>query len=202
MSSDGEVSPPVAAIILAAGAATRMGSLKQLLVHKGKPLVQLAIEQARGAGFSPVLVVVGAEADAVRAAIAAQPVEVVQNVSWRAGMGSSVAAGIKYLQRDGTESFAVAILLADQPLVRAEHLIRMRHLLSTQRAPIVAARYGDTLGVPALFKRNLFGLLASLPVDAGARHLLRDAGLSVTEFELPEAAADIDTPEDFKALTG
>jgi len=194
-------SSQVAAIVLAAGAATRMGKLKQLLPYRGRPLVLHSIEQARNAGFEPLIVVVGAEADAVRAAIAVQPVEIVQNREWVRGMGSSISAGVRQLKEMEIDSFAAAILVADQPLVSAEHLAEMRRLLITASAPVVAAKYDDVLGVPALFRRQLFGLLASLPPAAGARHILRDSGLTVTEFPLPEAALDIDTPEDLAILT-
>lgn len=191
---------PVAAVILAAGAGIRMGKLKQLLPYRGRTLLEHSIQQAIEAGFHPTLVVVGAEADAVRCAIAAQPVEIVQNQQWQSGMGSSISAGIRQLQQTGAESAAVAILLSDQPLVTAEHLRAMRTLLHTRGNPVVAAHYGQTIGVPALFKRELFSMLASLPAEAGARHFLRESALAVTEFPLPEAAIDIDTPADFAAL--
>jgi molybdenum cofactor cytidylyltransferase len=191
---------PIAAVILAAGAATRMGKLKQLLPYRGRTLVEHSIRQAVEAEFHPIFVVVGAEADAVQAAIAAQPIEIVQNRHWRSGMGSSIAAGIRQLQESGAESGAVAILLGDQPLVTAEHLLAMRSLLHTRENPVVAAQYQGTLGVPALFKRELFSMLASLPPDAGARHFLRNSAIAITEFPLPEAAVDIDTPTDFAML--
>ncbi len=177
-----------------------MGKLKQLLPYAGHTLVEHAVEQAIEAGFSPVIVVVGAEAGAVRASIAARRVEIVHNGAWHLGMGSSVTAGIRHLQQMGSDSAAVAILLADQPLVSANHLAEMRGLLHTSHAPAVAAQYNGTLGVPALFKRDLFTVLLSLPPAAGARHLLRDSGIQVAPFPLPEAAMDIDTPQDFAAL--
>ena len=179
-----------------------MGKLKQLLPHSGRTFVSHAVQQAVEAGFAPIVVVVGAEADVVRAAVAAQPVEIAQNQQWQLGMGSSVVAGIKQLQEVSQYSAAVALLLADQPLVTATHLKTMRRLLYTEPAPIVAAEYDGTLGVPALFKRELFATLASLPSDVGARHLLRDCGYAVTPYSLPEAAIDIDTPEDLAALHG
>ena len=58
---------PVAAVVLAAGAATRMGKLKQLLFSRGRTFVQHPTAQALEAGFDPVIVVVGPEAEAVRA---------------------------------------------------------------------------------------------------------------------------------------
>ena len=69
----------------------RMGRLKQLLPYSGKPLVGTAIEQAMGAGFHPLIVVIGANASEMRSAIAAQPVEIVENRDWEAGMGASIA---------------------------------------------------------------------------------------------------------------
>ncbi len=191
---------PVAAIVLAAGAATRMGSLKQLLRYGNQTLVEHAIRHAMEAGFAPVIVVVGAEAQAVRAAIAALPVEIVQNDAWQLGMGSSIVTGMRTLQQLGTDSAAVAILLADQPLVTAQHLTAMRKLLHTADAPVVAAEYSGTLGVPALFKRDMFGVLAALTPEAGARHVLRDSGIDVISFALAEAAIDLDTPDDFAAF--
>lgn len=177
-----------------------MGKLKQLLPFSGGTLVQHAIQQARKAEFDPIIVVVGAEAEAVRAAIATQPIEIVYNEDWELGMGGSVAAGVRRLQEASTDSAAVAILLADQPLVTAIHLSAMRTLLHTEKASIVAAAYNETIGVPALFKRALFPVLASLEPEAGARHILRDSAFRVAEFPLPEAGTDIDTPEDFAAL--
>jgi molybdenum cofactor cytidylyltransferase len=191
---------PIAAIILAAGAATRMGRLKQLLPFRGKTLVEHAVTQAREAEFHPIVVVLGADAQAVRNVLAALDVLIVENSRWQSGMGSSIAAGVEYLEASGADSDAAAILLADQPLVTAGHLKEMASLTLQSPASVVAARYGETLGVPALFRRRLFPQLISLPAEAGARALLRDSKLQVASFDLPEAAIDVDTPDDFAAL--
>jgi molybdenum cofactor cytidylyltransferase len=184
---------PAAGLILAAGVATRMGRLKQLLPYRGKTLVEHAVEQALAAGFDPVIVVVGAEAASVRAALAARPVRLVENSLWHLGMGSSIAAGVRFL----LSAQSLAVMLADQPFVEARHLRAMQTLLDASTAPAVAAQYNGTLGVPALFKRELFGALQSLDPATGARALL---GTHAVPFPLPEAAVDIDTPEDFAAL--
>lgn len=193
---------PVAAVILAAGAATRMGKLKQLLPYRGRTLIQNAVDQALQADFDPVLVVVGAESAAVRSAVASQKVVMVENSYWQSGMGSSVSAGVHWLRNEKTEAAAVGILLADQPLVNAGHLKEMRTRLHQVPADAIAAEYSGTLGVPALFKRNLFTALSELPASAGARHLLRQPGVTVEPFFLPEAAFDIDTPADYESLEG
>ena len=159
-----------------------------------------AIATALEAGFSPVLVVVGAEASAVQAAIASQRVIVVQNSNWQRGMGSSIAAGVRQLRAEATDVAGVAILLADQPLVIARHLVDMRTELYAAGALVVAAEYSGTVGVPALFRRELFSALQALSPDAGAKQLFRQPDLNIARFPLPQAAIDIDTPEDLADL--
>src|SRR5947207_1285771 len=109
--------PSAAAIILAAGAATRMGQLKQMLAYQDKTLLQHAIDQAIGAGFEPIIVVLGSESQMLRDSITHKPVEVVQNERWETGMGSSIAVGMQALLNRREAPCAAAILVADQPLV-------------------------------------------------------------------------------------
>jgi molybdenum cofactor cytidylyltransferase len=187
---------PTAAIILAAGEARRMGSAKQLLPLGSGTLLSHAVDTAIEAGLNPVIVVVGANAEAVQSAVASRRVEIVRNGLWSTGMGSSIAAGVRHHQRLEAESAAIALLLADQPLVTAIHLKQMRRLLLDSAAPVVAAEYNGTVGVPAFFRRQLLTRLAELNGEAGAKPLLRDS----VRFPLPEAGADIDTPEDFSKL--
>lgn len=177
-----------------------MGHLKQLLAYRTSTFIRHAIEQANDAGFAPLIVVVGAESAQVRASIAALPVEITENSDWQLGMGSSIASGMRRLQAIAPETAAVAIVLADQPLVTAGHLRSMHSLLSPDYSA-VAAEYGGSIGVPALFQRKLFSTLLSLAPDAGAKQLLRQLGDSVRPFPLPEAETDIDTPEDYARLT-
>ncbi len=188
----------IAAIVLAAGAATRMGRLKQLLPYGGGTLAGHAIEQAIEAGFKPVIVVTGAENASVQEAVRRFPVEIVFNERWQLGMGSSIIAGLKHAE--AYRPAMVAIMLADQPLVTARHLKEMARLLEEGQSKIVAAEYNRTLGVPALFRREMFGELLSLDPEAGARHILRRGRVDTATYLLPEAGVDIDTPEQFSAL--
>jgi molybdenum cofactor cytidylyltransferase len=184
----------IAAIVLAAGASTRMsGRIKQLLVYRGEALLEHAVSQA-SACFEPVIVVVGAHAEVVRSFFERRPeILVVENTNWKSGMGSSISAGMQAMP----ECDGVAILLADQPLVTAEHLSAMRDRFQGE---IVAARYNDSVGVPAIFPKRLFSALQTLSGEQGARSILRDSAERVIAFDLPEAAIDIDTLEDFSAL--
>jgi molybdenum cofactor cytidylyltransferase len=200
-SADGPPLPAAAALILAAGASTRMGSLKQLLPFGKGTLISNAVAQAKEACFERIAVVVGAQGNLVTLAIAQEGVEVVENADWRSGMGTSIRAGLAQIAQREPVPEVLAILLADQPFVRASHLLEMRRIQVKSAAPIVAAQYGGQNGVPALFTKDLFPSLAAFPADAGARHLLRDGGFPVLGFPLPEAATDVDTPADFAALT-
>jgi len=174
------------------------GRLKQLLPYRGQPLVAHAIHQAREAGLSPVVVVVGAQSDAVRSAVASMRVEIAQNDMWQTGMGSSIATGMKLTPQVD----AVMLLAGDQPLVTALHIEEMRNLLERSGADAVAAEYSATIGIPALFQRALMERLAQLPPSAGAKVLLQSPDLRVARYPLPEAAADVDTPEDWQRLLG
>jgi molybdenum cofactor cytidylyltransferase len=171
-----------------------MGCAKQLLVFRGRTLVEGAILRAQEAGFAPVVVVLGARADEVRLAVQRTTAEWVVNENWASGMGSSIKAGLGKMPPDVD---GVAVLLADQPFVTAEHLREMARVFAS---PILAARYAGTLGAPALFGREVFSRLRALPDEAGARALLRGGDGDVREYDLPEGATDIDTPDDFAGL--
>jgi molybdenum cofactor cytidylyltransferase len=190
----------VAAVILAAGAATRMGSVKQLLPYRGSTLLENAVNHAINAGFSPVIVVLGAKADEIQSQISGLSAEFVINPHWETGMGSSLNAGIAKLNETAPDCAGAAVLLADQPRITAHHLTQMLQIFQRGAMPIVASEYNGTAGVPAIFRKELFPTLASLPPEAGARHLLRNAGLRLHLYPLPEAATDVDTPEDFARL--
>jgi molybdenum cofactor cytidylyltransferase len=195
-------SESTAALILAAGASSRMGRVKQLLPFGNATLLSHAIAQARKAQFGRVLVVLGAHSEQIVPLVETAGAEPVLNLEWETGMGSSIHAGLAHLRKHPPEPELLAVLVADQPYVTAHHLLAMRHLLQASTSAAVAARYNGRLGVPALFRAEMYPALASIPAAAGARQLLRSSTCAVEEFPLPEAAIDVDTPEDFAALAG
>ncbi len=183
-----------AAIMLAAGASTRLGRPKQLVEYQGETLLRRAARLALAAGADPVIAVVGAEAQACRDALLDLAVAVVPNPQYAEGMGSSLRFGMAALADFAPTAGRVLLLVCDQPLLRPEHL---RALLAAPGS-IAAAQYGNRLGVPAVFSREHFPALAAAAGDRGARELLRS--LIVTPVPMPEAAVDIDRPEDLGAL--
>jgi molybdenum cofactor cytidylyltransferase len=187
----------IAGVILAAGQAKRMGRPKQLLLYRGTTLIAHALDQALQA-LEPVVVVVGAYSVEVREAIGVRAT-VVENPDWQIGLASSIVCGVEYLLN--CEGISGALLMAgDQPLVTAVHLRAMCSAFLATETDVVAAQYGGTLGIPAIFGRQAFERLLTLTGDKGARGLLQSGVLWVTPFPLPEAAFDVDTPEDAEKL--
>ena len=105
----------VAAVILAAGASSRLGRPKQLLTLNGRSLLRRTVEAATNAGCAPILVVLGAHAGQLTGETGAlsSPVRVVINENWAEGMGTSLAAGVAALEAAAPTVRAVVVLLCD-----------------------------------------------------------------------------------------
>ena len=99
-----------------------MGSIKQLLPYKGCTLVEYAIQQAQASGFDPVVVVLGAQAEAVGGAVAHTSALSVVNENWASGMGSSITCGAAKILELSPDVDSMAVLLADQPLTKGDRV--------------------------------------------------------------------------------
>jgi molybdenum cofactor cytidylyltransferase len=185
------------AIVLAAGASTRFGSAKQLVRVSGRPLMHTAVARAADVVGSAVIVVLGAQASELAPLLTHSSATIVINRDWREGLASSIRAGVARLP---SSCNAVLLMLADQAAVTAEDLKRLASAWRRQPEYIVAARYGTTTGVPAIFPRSTFADLNSLRGDVGARSLLQRNPDRVARVAMESAAVDIDTPEDLLAL--
>ncbi|WP_266182867.1 nucleotidyltransferase family protein [Dyella humicola] len=184
----------IAAVLLAAGNASRFGTAKQTLPIDGMPMVRRAAMAALDAGLSPVVVVIGAYADTVQPCLAGLPVQLTENPDWASGMGSSLGLGVRTAMAMGAMPHALLVLLADQPGIRAADLKRLVEAHATAPGRIQAAHFDGHLGPPCLFPRAYFDELASLRGPNGARRLLKRYSDRVDRHELPSAAFDIDTP--------
>lgn len=184
-----------AVVILAAGGSRRLGRPKQLVEIAGQSLVRRAAEAALSIGSGSVHVVVGAEVARVRTALEGLPVELVVNEGWREGVASSIRAAIDAIERRDRPVETLILMLCDQPGVSADVLRRLLEAYRATRAPVIASRYPQGPGVPALFHAELFPALKSLGGDVGARQLIRhfDRDVVTIPLALPD---DIDTPED------
>jgi molybdenum cofactor cytidylyltransferase len=181
----------VSAVVLAAGASTRMGSHKLLLSLGGEPIVRRTVRQIGEAGFADVLVVLGRDAEAVRAALDGLACRFVLNEAYESGMGSSFRTAVDALG----DSEAAVFALADQPFVTADDYRRVRDGLEGDAA-IVCAQFGDVTAPPHLFTRELFEELRTL--KEGARPVLTRHAARARTVHLPaDHLVDIDTPDDY-----
>ncbi|HEU5147692.1 MAG TPA: nucleotidyltransferase family protein [Chryseosolibacter sp.] len=187
----------IGAIILAAGASTRMGTSKQMLQVNGEYLLTRTIKTVEGASIDNIVVVLGAR-DALHRTIINAQVHVVTNEAWAAGMGSSIKSGLQSLLSEHPDLDAVIILVCDQPMLTSEIIAGIISTFHTTRKPIVASGYSDSAGVPALFARSYFDKLNELPDDQGAKKVILQNSADVVVVPFPGGAIDLDTMEDYQ----
>ena len=208
----------VAAIVLAAGEATRYGSQKLLTPLRGRPLLQHAIDAANASSLSPVVIVLGADADAIAPRIEPGRARIVRNPEYATGQASSLRAGVRTLSSEATADGAAAasagsgdvttsadaavVLLGDQPLVTGALLdaivARQRE---TASAAVMCLQDGRR-SPPTLLHRDLFPEIEALRGDTGAREILarRDDVATLVVDRAFAGLDDIDTPTDLSRL--
>jgi len=142
----------IGVVILAAGAATRMGVVKQLLPFRERSLLRHTTEEALASGCHPIVVVLGAHRERLEEEVRELPVRVVVNSRWPEGMGTSIRAGIEAVTTDpgGDEVAAVVLTVCDQPFFCAAIIHGLIAAQQQSGRAIVAATYEGTRGVPAL----------------------------------------------------
>ncbi len=189
--------PNVAGLILAAGESRRMGSPKALLPYRGATFLDTLVDLL-SARCSPVIVVLGAHADEIRASKWHRPpsVTVVYNENYLSGQTSSLQAGLRAVPAD---SDGVLFTLVDHPAVSRETI----DALLTPPLPLIRVpRIGAERGHPVWFRRDLIPEFLALPVTGAANQVVR-AHRSETEFldvSDPGIVADIDDPAAYQNL--
>ena len=195
----GIVRDSIGAVILAAGASSRMGRPKQLLEYNGLTLVRRAALAARDAGCDPVVVVTGADAEELEKELRELNLQEANNPAWESGMGSSIRAGIQAVKANDKIT-AVVLMLCDQPFVTSNVLSALIAAHRKTGREIVASSYGGTIGVPALFGKAFFTELLRLEGEAGAKQVIQRDLTQVHLLPFPQGEIDIDTPADFARL--
>lgn len=210
----------VAGIVLAAGQGRRMGQPKALLNRpSGTSYLESACQVLLDAGCSPVVAVLGAQADAAAQVLriaglsvpagsmqrSDAPVSIAINLDWASGMSTSLRAGLEQLQKkpagDGDGDVDVAVIhLVDLPDVGASvvtRLLREGCPAGGPRWALARASYQGIPGHPVLLgSEHWAGVLESLEGDAGARSYLRIHAPALVDVSDLATGRDIDTPEE------
>ena len=188
------MSERVAAVVLAAGLSSRMGTNKLFLELGGETVLRRAVAAAAAAGLDPVLVVVGNERDRVEAGLAGLPCTTVFNGDYARGINTSLRAGIAAVPGDAA---GAVVILADMPFVSVEMVRLLVDRWRQSALPLAVSLYGEVLAPPTLYGKALFAEVALLDGDGcGKRVVKRHRGEAV-ELAWPELAlTDLDVPGD------
>lgn len=185
----------VSAVVLAAGAGSRFGGGKLLAPFAGKTLIEATLDGLRNAPVDEIIIVLGNQSEELRSVCEPYGVRVVENSRWEEGMSTSVRAGLAATE---PETQAVVFLLADQPLVGSEAVVRLVNAFECG-SDVAAATYGGAPRNPVLFSREVWPLVErELSGDEGARKFIRRHPELVVEIPCGDVAdpADVDTVED------
>lgn len=189
----------IGVIILAAGESRRMGSPKQLLKVGNQTLIRRTVDIALATELRPVVLVIGANKAAIAPEIADLPITIVDNPMWAQGLSSSVKMGMAALWMTQKEIEAVLVLVCDQPYISVSLLENIIETYQSTKKPIVACRYDNQVGVPALFDRSIFDELLTLTGDKGAKPVIIN-NLDKTSFiDFDKGITDLDTAEEYQA---
>jgi molybdenum cofactor cytidylyltransferase len=192
----------VVAVVLAAGASSRFGSPKLLAPLRGRPLLQHALDAVAAAGIDDVVVVLGADARAIEAAISWRGERRAVNERPEDGLSSSLRVGLDAaVEVPGAD--AALVVLGDQPAIRPDAI---RAVLDAGAGPdaahaqFVRARYrGDPAPNPVLVRRSAWALAAGLDGDRGLGPLMANRPELVAEVSVVGSNPDVDTPADLAA---
>lgn len=190
---------PIEGIVLAAGMSRRLGRPKQLVEIEGKALIVHVVERALASGLDAVTVILGHEADRIRAAISNYDVSVRFNPDYTAGQSTSLITGVRAL---GAGTDAIVVLLADQPGIRVATIDALIERRRNRRSPIVMTAYGDVRSHPVLFGAETFAELRAITGDRGARDVIRSEENRVETVIDPRTSPplDVDTDEAYAEM--
>jgi molybdenum cofactor cytidylyltransferase len=191
--------PAIIAAILAAGASSRMGQPKQLLKLGDTTLLHRIVAAADASICQGTIIVLGANADLIQSSLELpDDAFAAINSNWQEGIASSVSCAVSALKRARPRADGIVILTCDQPLVTTETIDALVRQWAKSGSLIVASRYADTKGIPALFDKDLFEELKTLRGDRGAKSLIRKHSNWVSLIDFPGGAFDIDTMDDYR----
>jgi len=191
----------LAAVILAAGESSRMGTPKALLTYEGRPFLEHLLEITRHPEIGATRVVLGANAEEIREHAALDPETVVVNPEWNQGQLSSIQAAIRSLPA-GTDG--ILLCLIDHPLISAALVAELVDRFYASKKPIVIPAYSGRRGHPVIFSSQLYPELLAAPLDTGARAVVWAHKAEVLEVPTSEQGVvlNLNDPETLRRALG
>jgi CTP:molybdopterin cytidylyltransferase MocA len=192
----------LAAVILSAGASTRMGRPKALLPYREGTFLEHLIQVTRHPQIGITRVVLGAGAENIQAAAKLDDSLVVVNPEWELGQLSSIWAGV--LSLEGVETDGIILCPVDHPLVSARLVSELVERFYEAKKAIVLPTYKGKRGHPMIFSSQLFGELLAAPAETGARAVVWAHAADVLEVPTDEEGVilNLNDPDMLKRTTG
>lgn len=188
----------IAAVILAAGASTRMGRNKLLLPVEGESMVHRTVRRVRDAGCDPIVVVTGHDAERVHEALATFDLRYAPSPDPSGPTSGSLHAGLRALPGDVS---AALVMLADMVQVTTPMLRALVEGIALGAEPLAVSRYGDVLAPPLVFRRQLWPELLAWHGEGCGKAVVRAHEAQARMYDWPVATLqDVDTPADYDAL--
>jgi molybdenum cofactor cytidylyltransferase len=188
----------VGAVILAAGASSRMGTNKLVLPVEGEPMVHRTVRRVRDAGFGPIVVVTGHEATRVQEALAPLDVMFAPSPDPTGPTSGSLHAGLRALPADVD---AALVMLSDMVHVTTPMLHALLVGLAHGSEPLGVSRYGDVLAPPLVFRRALWPELLAWHGEGCGKAVVRAHEAEAMMYDWPvDALQDVDTPTDYESV--
>jgi molybdenum cofactor cytidylyltransferase len=191
-----------ASIVLAAGESRRLGRPKQLILFRGRPLLQIVVDAVAAWPAETTVVILGAHAEEILEVIDFGEAVVAINEDWEEGIASSIRVGFDILSRDSTMHRAF-VALGDQPEIPADVPQRLLEAAEWSDRPATVPVYRYERANPVLFDRRIWPRLMALEGDHGASDFLRSHPELVEEVRVDHVPPrDVDTEEDAADLGG
>lgn len=186
----------IAAVILAGGRSSRMGYPKPLLKIRNKSFLEIIREKISKAGIEDIYLVLGSEAEFIKKNLNTKGIKIIINRNWKKGQVSSLKAAIKKIE---SNTDGIMMFLIDHPQVKFVTLKKMIEFFRENDADIIVPEYNGCGGHPVIFHRKVFNALMKVPLDQGARAVLRNKKYITQRVSVndPYIRQDVDTSGEY-----
>lgn len=189
-----------AVVIIAAGESKRLGTPKQLLIVEEDTLINRLIKTVQRAVNFPIYLVLGANVEKIQAQLPRTEINVVENIAWQEGMGSSIRLGVQAILESAKKFDGVLILVCDQPYLSEAAIQDLITLQAAKKTAITASFYANIAGTPALFHASIFPDLLALKGDQGAKKIIQERDQELAKLQFEKGVLDIDTQDEYQQL--